>query len=190
MAVTFSGVSTGVAGGVQSAYALELTAALEGQFADIADNSIATFVNETDAVLAFGNLMVVNTGGTVGNSAKTIAATGDTVVGVNALTYVDETATDANSRPGVADEQAINVMNKGVVAVYCTAAVDFTSPVHVYHTVNTGTTAGSFPGRFAASGEADKTAALSGARWVSKTTAAGIALLELNGPDFTLTADT
>lgn len=190
MAVTFSGVSTGVTGGVQSAYALELTAALEGQFADIADNSIATFVNETDAVLPFGNLMVVNTGGTVGNSAKTIAATGDTVVGVNALTYVDETATDANSRPGVADEQAVNVMNKGVVAVYCTAAVDFTSPVHVYHTVNTGTTAGSFPGRFAASGVSGKTAALSGARWVSKTTAAGIALLELNGPDFTLTADT
>lgn len=190
MAVTFSGVSTGAAGGVQSTYALELTAALEGQFADIADNSIATFVNETSAVIPFGNLVVVNTGGSVGNSAKTIAATGDTAVGVNVLTYVDETATDANSRPGVADDQVMNVMNKGVVAVYCTAAVDLTKGVHVYHTQNTGTTAGSFPGRFAASGVSGKTATLAGARWVSKTTAAGIALLELNGPDFTLTADT
>ena len=55
MAVTFT-TSAGSAGGVQSSYALELTAALEGQFADIADNSVSTFVNETGAVVAYGNL--------------------------------------------------------------------------------------------------------------------------------------
>ena len=37
MAVTFSGTVTGATGGVQQSYALELTAALEGQFADIRD---------------------------------------------------------------------------------------------------------------------------------------------------------
>jgi hypothetical protein len=189
MAVTFT-TSAGSAGGVQSTYALELTAALEGQFADIADNNVATFVNETGAVLAYGNLAVVNTGGTVGNSAKTIAATGDTVVGVNALTYVDETVLDSNSRPGVADTQAANILSKGVVAVYATEAVDLTDSVRVYHATNTGSTAGAHPGRFAATAVSGKTAVLGGARWVSKTSAAGIALLELNGPDFSLTADT
>ncbi|MBQ45556.1 MAG: hypothetical protein CMK37_07850 [Porticoccaceae bacterium] len=189
MAVTFS-TSTGAAGGVQSAYANELTAALEGQFADIADNNVSTFVNETSAVLAYGGLGVVNGSGSVGNSVKTIAAATDTVVGVVALTYVDESASDSNSRPGVKDDQAVNVLSKGVVAVFCVEAVDLTSEVRVYHDADTGTTSGSFAGRFAATAAANKTAVLSGARWVSKTSAAGIALLELNGPDFSLTADT
>lgn len=189
MAVTFT-TSSGSAGGVQSSYALELTAALEGQFADIADNSVSTFVNETGAVIAYGGLGVVNTAGSVGNSVKTIAATTDTVAGVVALTYVDETATDSNSRPGVKDDQTVNVLSKGVVAVYCVEAVDLTDAVRVYHSADTGVTSGSFAGRFAATAASGKTAVLGGARWVSKTSAAGIALLELNGPDFSLTADT
>jgi hypothetical protein len=188
MAVTFT-PSTGAAGGVQSSYPLELTAALEGQFADIADNNVATFVNETGAGVAFGDLLVVNTGGSVGNSAKTIAATGDTVVGVNALTYIEEKATDANGRPAASDEQALNVVNKGVVAVYVTGAVDLTSPVRVLYATHTGTTAGAHPGRFSHVFVSGKTRRLTAARWVSKTTGAGIALLELNGPDFTLAAD-
>ena len=189
MAVTFT-TSAGSAGGVQSSYALELTAALEGQFADIADNSVSTFVNETGAVLAYGGLGVVNTAGSVGNSVRTISSAANTPVGVIALTYVDESATDTNSRPGVKDDQAVNILSKGVVAVYCVEAVDLTDAVRVYHHENTGVTSGSFAGRFAATAASGKTAVLSGARWVSKTSAAGIALLELNGPDFSLTADT
>jgi hypothetical protein len=188
MAVTFSS-TPGAAGGVQSSYELELTAALEGQFADIADNNVATFVNETGAGIAFGDLLVVNTGGSVGNSAKTIAATGDTVVGVNALTYIEEKAVDANSRPAASDKQALNVVNQGVVAVYVTGAVDLTSPVRVLYATHTGTTAGAHPGRFSHVFVSGKTRRLSSARWVSKTTGAGIALLELNGPSFTLDAD-
>jgi len=188
MAVTFS-TTPGAAGGVQSSYELELTAALEGQFADIADNNVATFINETGAGVAFGDLLVVNTGGTVGNSAKTVAATGDTVVGVNALTYIEEKAADAYGRPAASNKQALNVLNKGVVAVYVTGAVDLTSPVRVYYATHTGTTAGAHPGRFSHAYVSGKTRRLTGARWVSKTTGAGIALLELNGPDFTLAAD-
>ena len=188
MAVTFSS-TPGAAVGVQSSYELELTAALEGQFADIADNNVATFVNETGAGIAFGDLLVVNTGGSVGNSAKTIAATGDTVVGVNALTYIEEKAVDANSRPAASDKQALNVVNQGVVAVYVTGAVDLTSPVRVLYATHTGTTAGAHPGRFSHVFVSGKTRRLSSARWVSKTTGAGIALLELNGPSFTLDAD-
>ena len=189
MAVTFT-TSAGSAGGVQSSYALELTAALEGQFADIADNSVSTFVNETGAVVAYGNLVVVNASGSVGNSAKTIAAANNTVAGINALTYVDETATDTNSRPGVKDDQVMNVLSKGVVAVYCAEAVDLTSAVRVFHTDHNATLSGARPGRFGKTAVQNKTAVLAGARWVSKTSAAGIALLEINGPDLSLTADT
>lgn len=188
MAVTFSS-TPGAVGGVQSSYELELTAALEGQFADISNNNVATFVNETGAGVAFGGLLVVNTAGTVGNSAKTVAATGDTVVGVNALTYIEEQSLDANSRPAASDKQALNVLNKGVVAVYVTGAVDLTSPVRVYFATHTGTTAGAHPGRFSHAFVSGKTRRLGSARWVSKTTGAGIALLELNGPSFTLDAD-
>ncbi|AEX55990.1 hypothetical protein S-CBS4_gp023 [Synechococcus phage S-CBS4] len=188
MAVTFT-PTPGAGGGVQSSYELELTAALEGQFADIANNNVATFINETGAGIAYGDLLVVNGGGTVGNSAKTIAATGDTVVGVNALTYIEESSLDANGRPAASDTQALNVVNQGVVAVYVTGAVDLTSPVRVYYTTHTGTTAGAHPGRFSHAFVSGKTRRLTGARWVSKTTGAGIALLELNGPDFTLAAD-
>ena len=46
------------------------------------------------------------------------------------------------------------------------------------------------PGRFGKTAVQNKTAVLAGARWVSKTSAAGIALLEINGPDLSLTADT
>lgn len=189
MAVTFSGASTGAAGGVQQSYSLELTAALEGQLADIRDNSVATFLNETGGAIAFGDLLAVNAGGTVGNSAKTVAATGDTVVGVNALTYIEESVLDANGRPGASDKQALNAVSEGTVAVYVTGAVDYTSPVRVYVTTHTGTTAGAYPGRFAHAYVSGKTRRLSNARWVSKTTGAGVALLELNGPSFTLDAD-
>jgi len=108
---------------------------------------------------------------------------------VNALTYIEETALDANSRPGATDTQALNCVSEGTVAVYVTGAVDLTSPVRVYYATHTGTTAGAHPGRFSHAYVSGKTARLSNARWVSKTTGAGIALLELNGPSFTLTAD-
>jgi hypothetical protein len=81
------------------------------------------------------------------------------------------------------------VVNKGVVAVYVTGAVDLTSPVRVYYVTNTGATAGAHPGRFSHAFVSGKTRRLTGARWASKTTGAGIALLELNGPDFTLAVD-
>lgn len=185
MTVTFTTSGTASAGGVQQSYALQLTALLEGQLSDIRDNTIGTFVNETGAVLAFGNLAVYNSGGTVANSAKTIAATGDTVLGVNVLTYVDETALDANSRPGVKDKQVLNVANEGAVAVYVTGAVTPTSPVRVLYAASGTGKAGQFSHAFASG----KTVRLSGARFLTSTTGAGLAVLELNGPSFTLSAD-
>ena len=185
MAVTFSTSGTPSAGGVQQAYELQHEALLEGQLSDIRDNTIGTYVNETGAVLAFGNVVVYNSGGTVANSAATISGASDVVVGINVLTYVDETAEDSNGRPGVKAAQAANVANEGAVAVYVTGAVTPASPVRVLYSASGTGKAGQFSHAFASG----KTVRLSNARFLSSTTTSGIAILELNGPSFTLSAD-
>jgi hypothetical protein len=185
MAVTFTTSGTASAGGVQQTYALEHDALLEGQLSDIRDNTIGTYVNETNAVIAFGNIVTYASGGTVANSAKTIAATGETVLGINVLTYVDEKAEDSDGRPGVKDEQVLNVANEGAVAVYVTGAVTPASPVRVLYSASGTGKAGQFSHAFASG----KTVRLSNARFLTSTTTSGIAILELNGPSFTLSAD-
>lgn len=185
MAVTFTTSGTASAGGVQQTYALEHDALLEGQLSDIRDNTIGTYVNETGAVLAFGNIVTYASGGTVANSAKTIAGTGETVLGINVLTYVDETAEDSDGRPGVKTAQAVNVANEGAVAVYVTGAVTPASPVRVLYSASGTGKAGQFSHAFASG----KTVRLSNARFLTSTTTSGIAILELNGPSFTLSAD-
>jgi hypothetical protein len=184
MAVTFSGAS-GAAGGVQQSYALVHAALLEGQLADIRDNTISTFINETAVVQPFGDIQVYNSGGTVANSSKTISATGETVVGINVLTYVDETDLNGDGRPGVKLDQVMNIANEGAVAVYVTGAVTPASPVRVLYSASGTGKAGQFSHAFASG----KTVRLSNARFLSSTTGAGLAILELNGPSFTLSAD-
>jgi hypothetical protein len=185
MAVTFTQTATGVTGGVQQAYELKHDPLLEGQLSDIRDNTIGTYVNETNAVIAFGNVVAYASGGTVANSAKTLAATGETVLGVNVLTYVDETALDSNGRPGVKDEQVLNVANEGAVAVYVHGAVNPSTAVRVIHTA----TGVKYAGQFSAEAISGKTALLSNARYLTAVTGSGLAIVELNGPSFTLTAD-
>ena len=184
MAVTFSG-ATGAAGGVQQTYALTHAALLEGQLSDIRDNTIGTFINETAVVQPFGDLMVYNLAGTVANSATTISGATGTVLGVNVLTYVDETAKNGDNRPGVKVDQVMNVANEGAVAVYVTGAVTPASPVRVLYSASGTGKAGQFSHAFASG----KTVRLSNARFLSSTSGAGLAILELNGPSFTLSAD-
>ena len=185
MAVVFSASGSPTAGGVQQTYALEHDALLEGQLSDIRDNTIITRVNETAVVIPFGNGVVYDSTGTGGTGAKTLSASGDTFLGVNILTYVDETALDANSRPGVKVDQVMNVASEGAVAVYVHGAVNPSTAVRVIHTA----TGVKYAGRFNNQAIAGKTAVLSNARYLTTTTGDGIAILELNGPSFTLTGD-
>lgn len=185
MAVTFTASGTATAGGVQQSYSLTHAALLEGQLTDIRNNTVITRVNETAVVIPFGNGVVYDSTGTGGLGAKTLSASGDTFLGINVLTYVDETALDANSRPGVKVDQAMNVVSEGAVAVYVHGAVNPSTAVRVIHTA-TGT---KYAGRFNNGSIAGKTAVLSNARYLTSTTGDGIAILELNGPSFTLTGD-
>ena len=185
MAVTFTTSGSPTAGGVQQTYALVHDPLLEGQLSDIRNNTIITRLNETAVVIPFGNGVVYDSTGTDGLGAKTISASGDTFLGINALTYVDETALDANSRPGVKVDQAMNVVSEGAVAVYVHGAVNPSTAVRVIHTA-TGT---KYAGRFNNAVISGKTAVLSNARYLTSTTGDGVAILELNGPSFTLTGD-
>jgi len=85
MAVTFTASGSPTAGGVQQAYELKHDPLLEGQLSDIRDNTIGTYVNESGGVLAFGNVLSYDAGGTVDNSAGTISGATSVVVGVNVL---------------------------------------------------------------------------------------------------------
>ena len=186
MAVTFTTSGTAAAGGVQQSYALTHTALLEGQLSDIRDNTIGTYVNETGSVIPFGNVVAFNQAGTVANSARTIGSGTAIVAGVNVLTYVDETAVDGNSRPGVKDKQVLNVANEGAVAMYVHGSVNPATVVRVVHTA----TGVRYAGQLLASGWSGRTAVLSNARYLSSVTGSGLVIVELNGPSFTLTADT
>jgi hypothetical protein len=185
MAVTFTTSGTASAGGVQQSYALVHAALLEGQLADIRDNTIGTYINETAVVLPFGDVQVYNLAGTVANSATTISGATGTVLGVNVLTYVDETALNSDLRPGVKIDQVLNVANEGAVAVYVTGAVNPSSVVRVLYSASGTGKAGQFSHAFASG----RTVRLSNARYLSSTTGSGLAILELNGPSFTLSAD-
>ena len=184
MAVTFTTSGTASAGGVQQSYALVHAALLEGQLSDIRDNTIGTYVNETGAVIPFGNVVAFNQAGTVANSARTIGSGTATVAGVNVLTYVDETARDANSRPGVKTAQVANVVNQGAVAVFVHGSVTPATAVRVIHTA----TGVKYAGQFTAAAIAGKSAVLTNARYLN-TVASGLAIVELNGPSFILTGD-
>jgi hypothetical protein len=185
MAVTFTASGSPSAGGVQQSYALLHDPLLEGQLSDIRDNTIGSYINETAGVVAFGNIVTWASGGTVANSAKTISGTGETVLGVNVLTYVDETAKDANDRTGVKATQAMNVLNEGAVAVYVHGSVNPSTSVRVIHTA----TGVKYAGQFSSALISGKTGVLSNARYLSSVTGSGLAIVEFNGPSFTLTAD-
>lgn len=183
---TFSSVSSGSAGGVQQTYPLTHVALLEGQLSDIRENTIGTYVNETSSVIAFGNAVVFNSGGTIAQSARTVSGTALPLAGINILTYVDETVLDANSRPGVKATQTMNVANGGAVAVYVHGTVTPATTVRVQHTAS----GVRYAGQFSAASFSGRTAVLANARYLSSVTGSGLVIVELNGPSLSLTADT
>jgi hypothetical protein len=92
---------------------------------------------------------------------------------------------------GYPDTQTVNVLSKGVVWVYTTAAIALGDDVRFFGVDHSGTVDGAYVGRFTKTAVANKTFALTGgARWLSETSAAGLALLEIDIPGITFTADT
>jgi hypothetical protein len=75
---------------------------------------------------------------------------------------------------------AISVLRKGRVWVNSEVAVDPTKDVYLRHTANTGPTRS--PGDFLVTADTNKADQIANAKWVSVTSGAGLAILEVNMP--------
>jgi hypothetical protein len=92
---------------------------------------------------------------------------------------------------GYPNGQTMNVVSKGVVWVYSTAAIALGDAVRFFGVDHSSTVTGAYVGRFTKTAVANKTFAMTGgARWLSETSGAGLVLLEIDIPGITFTADT
>jgi hypothetical protein len=206
MAVTFTPTTVTNPFGVQGSYPLELIPGHEGMVADLQAYVSRSYYNQSGAAIPFGSLVATdNTPSSNDPFAVALATSGTGVVGlaIDGLTFEGVSGSsaytpnptniigDGSARVGYPDTQTVNVLSKGVVWVYSTAAIALGDDVRFFGVDHSGTVDGAYVGRFTDTAVAGKTFALTGgARWLSETAGAGLALLEFDLPGVTFTADT
>jgi hypothetical protein len=183
---TFSLTSATSPVGVQTSYAEAMAVGHVGMLADSSEYTAITGINETDAVLPFGVVVVTDGAGTSGDAVKMVASNSTLALGVTIDSFTFETTKDANGRPGYPDQATVNVLTEGTILVYSEEAVAVGDEVHVRHTTASTNYAG-YVRKTAVSG---KTSLLANAKFASKTSGAGLAAITIDGPTLTLTADT
>lgn len=205
MAVTFTTTAVTSPSGAQGSYPLELTAGHEGMLADLQAYVSRSYVNQSGGSLPFGRLLQVdNTPTTNDVYAVELAGGASNIVGIaiDSLTFEASSGSTYTGTPtairtdaegtehvGYPSTQALNVLSKGVIWVYTVEAVALGSAVRAYIADYSGTTSGADQGRFGTTAVSSNTVLIGGARWLSETTGAGLALLELDIPASTFTAD-
>lgn len=208
MAVTFTATTVADPSGVQGSYPLDLTAGHEGMLADLQAYVSRSYYNQSGGALPFGRMLQIDNTPTSNDVYAVELAAGVTnIVGIAIDSFTFEGVstgngayvpvptnlrTDANSEeyPGYPDQQAVNVMSKGVIWVYSTEAIALGDDVRFFLTDYSGTTGGADQGRFCKTAIASNTVAISaGARWLSECAAGELALLELDIPSATFSAD-
>lgn len=128
----------------------------------------------SEGAVPFGVALTV---GTTGEEVKLPAgASGLTFEGVSAWSK-DATNFDADA---YADNEPVGVVKAGVVQVKVEEAVAIGDVVRVRHTVHASDVT-KVPGLFCKTADPGKTALVSGARFLSATTGAGVAAVELAG---------
>ena len=205
MAVTFTTTAVTSPEGVQGSYPQELTAGHEGMLADLQAYVSRSYVNQSGGALPFGRLLQVdNTPTTNDVYAVELAAGASNIVGIatDSLTFEASSGSTYTGTPsairtdaegtehvGYPNTQSLNVVSKGVIYVYTVEAVALGSDVRAFISDYSGTTSGADAGRFGTTAVTGNTVLIGGARWLSETTGAGLALLELDIPASTFTAD-
>lgn len=195
MAVSFTPTTVSNPTGVQGTYPMTLNAGHEGMIADLQSYVARTGYNESGAVIAYGSVVTLNTSGTE-LSVKKIGGASETIMGIATDAHVFENSAgsiytlaseDANGLIGYPATQPVNVLSKGVIWVYVNEAVpELNSAVRIRHT----TASSKYAGRFDVSADNGKTLLVTaGARWLSTTSGAGLALLEIDIPGLAVTAD-
>jgi hypothetical protein len=160
----------------QTSYANQsATAAFAGMLADGSDNEVSSYVQaEASAEVAFGRMVKH---GTLDTDALILTAGTNKLAGI--VTHAHNYAKDTElGSTGLKPKAQLNILRKGRVWVAVEEAVAVGGAVRVRHTASGGNTA---VGGFATTAEAAKTMDISKfARYLTSTTAAGFALLEID----------
>ena len=208
MAVTFTNTIVVDPDGVQGDYPQELVVGHEGMLADLQAYVSRSYRNQTGACIPFGRLLQSDVTPTTNDvyAVELAASATANIVGISIDSLTFEAVEKKNSaytgiptwlredaegesHVGYPDTQTLNVMSKGVIWVYVVEAVTLADPVRAFITDYSATTSGADIGRFGTSAVASNTVLIGGARWLSETTEAGLAMLELDIPASTFTAD-
>lgn len=202
MAVTFTPTTVTNPLGAQGSYPLVQVKGHEGMIADMQAYVCRSYRNQSGVAIPFGTLVMTDNSPTTNDPFAVEIASGITLIqGIAVSSLITEGTTLGSSytpvptpyysdgRMGYPDKETVNVLSKGVVWVQSVDAIAIGDAVRFYKVDYTGTTAGAFIGRFGKTAVATKTVAVAGARWLSETTANGLALLEIDIPATTYTAD-
>lgn len=149
----------------------DMVAAVKGGLADAGPNDIISGVS--DEIIQFGIGIQVETSGLV----TLPSASGDQFFGI-----VMQKHKAIPNVGGVAQfeiGQAIPILKKGRIWVTAEEAINPTDPVFLRHTDNAGDVAGDFRTDLDTANAFDVSAYC---KWVSVTTAAGLAIVEVNFP--------
>lgn len=202
MAVSFTATTVTNPLGAQGSYPLTQVKGHEGMLADLQAYVCRSYRNQSGAAIPYGVLVATDNNPTSNDALAVEIATGVTniqgmaissmvlegVSGSSAYTP-NPTPVYSDGRVGYPDKETINVVSKGVIWVYSVEAIALGDAVRFYKADHSGTTAGAFLGRFGKTAVSTKTIAVTGARWLSETSAAGLALLEIDIPGMTYSAD-
>jgi hypothetical protein len=202
MAVTFTATTVANPTGVQGSYPQTQVKGHEGMIADLQAYVSRSFRNQSGAAIPFGVLVQTDNSPTSldalavkiaedVNLIQGIAVSSLTMEGASlGSTYTPvPTPVYSDGRVGYPDKETVNVVSKGVVWVYSATAIALGDAVRFYNADHSGTVAGAYLGRFTKTAVANKTVAITGARWLSETSAAGLVLLEIDIPGMTYAAD-
>lgn len=202
MAVAFTATTVSSPTGAQGSYPLREVVGHEGMVADLQAYVCRSFRNQSGAAIPYGVLVSTDNSPSSNDALAVEIASGTTLIqGIAVSSQVLEgaslgsaytpvpTPVYSDGRYGYPDKETVNVVSKGVIWVYTVEAIAIGDAVRFYKADYSGTTAGAFLGRFGKTAVATKTIAVTGARWVSETTAGGLALLEIDIPGMTYSAD-
>ena len=208
MPVAFTPTTVTTPIGVQGSYPLTSTAAHEGMLFDMTNYDTWSGINQSSAALPFGALVQVDSTGGRDDNAVILAtgATGNMGILIDSFTFegvasgnasylststgIPGTNLAADGRPGYPNRKSLNILRRGRIWVFTTEAVGLTDAVRFWDTDYSGTVPGAFLGRFCKSVSGTRTTLITnGARWMTKTSGAGLAVLEIEMAAATFTAD-
>jgi hypothetical protein len=203
MAVTFTATTVANPSGAQGSYPLREVAGHEGMLADLQAYVCRSYRNQSGAAIPYGVLVQTDNSPSSNDAlAVKIAEDVNLIQGIAVSSQVLEgaslgsaytpvpTPVYSDGRYGYPNTETVNVVSKGVIWVYSATAIALGDAVRFYNADHSATLTGAFLGRFTKTAVANKTVAITGARWLSETTAAGLVLLEIDIPGMTYSADT